>query len=56
MNKKVVLFFMEDLEELFVDVQSQKVFEDQKFFTDCVPKILPIEILKQYRIEKDKYC
>ena len=45
---------MEDLEELFVDVQSQKVFEDQKFFTDSVPKILTIEILKQYRIEKDK--
>jgi alpha,alpha-trehalase len=46
------LFFVEDLEEVFVDVQSGKVFEDQKFFSDCTPKIDVKEIVEKYREEK----
>ncbi len=46
------LLYVEDLEELFVDVQKQKVFSDQKFFTDCVPKFSVNEILKSYSSEK----
>ena len=46
------LFFVEALEELFVDVQSAKVFGDQKFFPDCIPKIGAKEILGKYREEK----
>ncbi|WP_461788548.1 alpha,alpha-trehalase TreF [Pedobacter sp.] len=43
------MFHLEDLAELFTDVQTQRVFHDQKFFTDCIP-VLPIdEIVKKYR-------
>ncbi len=48
------LLFIEDFEELFVDVQTQRVFEDQKFFTDCVPKRSTKEILDLYRVYKKK--
>lgn len=49
MPKHAGLFYMEDLEELFVDVQHQKVFPDQKTFVDCVPKYPVTEILERYR-------
>ncbi|MBS1975241.1 MAG: trehalase, partial [Bacteroidetes bacterium] len=46
------LLYLEDLSELFVDVQEKKVFSDQKFFTDCIPKFSVKEILKNYFNEK----
>lgn len=52
MPKHAGLFYMEDLEELFVDAQHQKVFPDQKTFADCVPKYPVTEILEQYRAYK----
>jgi alpha,alpha-trehalase len=54
MNATEPLLFIEDFEELFVDVQVQRIFEDQKFFTDCVPKFSTKEILDSYRIDKKK--
>ncbi|WP_316804603.1 alpha,alpha-trehalase TreA [Pedobacter nototheniae] len=47
------LLYIEDLEELFFDVQTQKIFSDQKVFTDCVPKFSPDKILKKYRLQKN---
>lgn len=45
------MFYLEDLAELFTDVQTQRVFGDQKIFTDCVP-VLPVdEIVKKYRLQ-----
>jgi len=52
MNATEPLIFVEDFEELFVDVQTQHVFEDQKFFTDCVPKLSTKEILEYYKAER----
>src|SRR5689334_13420400 len=49
MPKHADLFYMEDLEELFVYVQHQKIFPDQKTFADCVPKFPVAEILEKYR-------
>jgi alpha,alpha-trehalase len=46
------LLYVEDLGELFIDVQKQRVFDDQKFFTDCIPKFSIDEILKNYSSEK----
>ena len=48
------LLYIEDFGELFVDVQKQKVFKDQKFFTDCTPKFSVDEILRNYGSEKGK--
>lgn len=52
MPKHPGLFYMEDLEELFVDVQHQKIFSDQKTFVDCVPKFPANEIIEKYRAYK----
>lgn len=41
--------FIEDLEELFTDVQLQGIFPDQKTFPDCSPKQPVQEILRRYR-------
>ena len=51
MNKQ--LLHIEDLQELFVDVQTQQVLSDQKTFVDCEPKHAVEDILKEYRKEKD---
>ena len=48
------MLYIEELEELFVDVQTQRVFGDQKFFTDCVPKLSAEGILKKYKSEKKR--
>lgn len=46
------LFYLEDLQELFTDVQLQRVFPDQKTFADCTP-IYPVAgILERYRALK----
>jgi alpha,alpha-trehalase len=37
---------------LFVDVQMQRVFPDQKTFVDCVPKRKPADILSDYEHQK----
>lgn len=50
MNKQ--LLHIEDLQELFVDVQTQQVLSDQKTFVDCEPKHAVEDILKEYRKEK----
>lgn len=49
MRRYAGLLYMEDLEELFTDVQCQRVFPDQKTFVDCIPKLPVAEILEQYR-------
>lgn len=36
-------------QELFIDVQVSRVFEDSKIFVDCIPLIEPEEILNRYR-------
>jgi alpha,alpha-trehalase len=36
-------------QELFVAVQSARVFEDSKSFVDCIPRHDPAEILHRYR-------
>lgn len=46
------LLYIEDLQELFSDVQTQRVFADQKVFPDCLPKFAAAEIVEQYRILK----
>ncbi|HVM87260.1 MAG TPA: alpha,alpha-trehalase TreF [Puia sp.] len=50
--KSPELLYLEDLKELFVDVQRNRVFADQKFFTDCVPKMSVHEVLSIYSKEK----
>lgn len=46
------LLHIEDLQELFVDVQTQQVLSDQKTFVDCEPKF-PVEvILYEYSTQK----
>jgi alpha,alpha-trehalase len=39
-------------QELFVDVQTNRIFNDSKSFVDCVPKDDPAQILAAYRAEK----
>ncbi|SHG90625.1 alpha,alpha-trehalase TreF [Pedobacter caeni] len=46
------LFYIEDLQELFSDVQTQRIFADQKVFPDCKPRFSAPEILKNYRIQQ----
>ncbi|VVE31252.1 alpha,alpha-trehalase [Pandoraea fibrosis] len=36
-------------QELFVAVQTQRIFPDSKTFVDCVPALAPEEILRRYR-------
>ena len=38
--------------DLFVAVQTNRVFPDSKTFVDCVPKLDPEEILSRYRARK----
>ena len=38
--------------ELFVDVQTARIFRDSKSFVDSVPKADPAKILDDYRAEK----
>ena len=38
-------------QELFVAVQTQRVFADSKAFVDCVPRMAPEEILRRYRLD-----
>ena len=45
---------VKELGELFVDVQNQQVFQDQKKFVDCKPKFPVDTILKHYHQEKNK--
>ena len=46
------LLHIEDLQELFVDVQTQQVLSDQKTFVDCEPKFPVDVILYEYRTQK----
>lgn len=52
MLKHPDLFYLEDLQELFTDVQLQRVFPDQKTFADCTPLYPVAEILERYRALK----
>ncbi|MCZ4245160.1 alpha,alpha-trehalase TreF [Pedobacter punctiformis] len=47
------LLYIEELEELFFDVQTQRIFSDQKVFTDCVPRFTAAEIVHKYRLQKN---
>ncbi len=40
-------------EELLVDVQMQRIFQDGKTFVDCIPKTPTDSILKKYREQKE---
>ncbi len=44
----------EDLGELFVDVQLNRIFEDSKTFVDCTPNSEPEQILQEYRASKNQ--
>lgn len=48
------LLYIEDLQELFTDVQTRRIFADQKVFTDCLPKFPAADIVSKYRETKDK--
>ena len=52
MPKYPGLFYLEDLQELFIDVQLQRVFPDQKTFVDCIPLQPVADLLEQYRRQK----
>jgi alpha,alpha-trehalase len=54
MINKRKLIFIEDYEELFVDVQTKKILADQKSFVDSEPKYSVKEILEAYRNERGK--
>jgi len=38
-------------QELFVAVQTGRVFADSKSFVDCVPRVAPQEIMRRYRAD-----
>lgn len=44
----------QDLGELFVQVQMQRIFPDSKTFTDAIPQAPPQQILENYRQQKDE--
>lgn len=48
------LFFLEELEELFTDVQVSRIFADQKAFADCIPKAETSVILQEYQKQKQE--
>jgi alpha,alpha-trehalase len=50
--KNAGLVFIEEYEELFVDIQSQKILADQKTFVDSEPRISIELILEAYRQQK----
>lgn len=54
MNKYKDLLYIEDFGQLFVDIQTRKVFADQKTFVDCYPKRSLTEIKDAY--DKEKLC
>ncbi|AVF41603.1 alpha,alpha-trehalase [Pandoraea apista] len=41
-------------QELFVAVQTQRIFPDSKTFVDCVPALAPEEVLRRYREDAAK--
>src|SRR3954452_1228493 len=51
-NKQLI--YIEEYEELFVDIQTQQILKDQKAFVDSEPKYSVKEILEAYRKEKGK--
>jgi len=51
-NKQLI--YIEEYEELFVDIQTQQILQDQKAFVDSEPKYSVREILDAYRKEKGK--
>ncbi len=53
-NLNSQFFITESLDSLFVDVQLQSIFSDQKKFVDCIPKLHPDAILDKYNKQKGK--
>lgn len=45
--------YINDIEELFDEVQKNKIFEDQKTMTDATPKYSVNEIIKEYKKQKN---
>lgn len=43
---------IDEFDSLFIDVQLNSVFRDQKKFPDCIPRYNPDTILKKYELEK----
>jgi len=54
MNKKQFIPVEESFKELFVDLQLSDILDDNKQLADAIPLGIPSEILKAYRIEKEK--
>src|ERR1700726_443600 len=52
MIKNNGLVYIEDYEELFVDIQTQRILVDQKSFVDSEPKMAVKRILEDYRKQK----
>jgi alpha,alpha-trehalase len=40
--------------QLFIDVQTSRIFPDSKTFVDCIPLINPAEIVSKYKLEVEK--
>ena len=38
--------------DLFIEVQMQKIFPDEKTFVDCIPRRKPIDIMYDYGLQK----
>jgi len=53
MIKNKGLVYIEDYEELFVDIQTQKILNDQKTFVDSEPRFSVKKTLEAYRKQKD---
>lgn len=43
-----------DIPELFARVQTEMIFPDSKTFVDAIPKQPPADIMKLYRVEKER--
>ena len=48
------LFFIESLGTLYEDVQLKDIFADSKFFVDCIPKYAAVDILNNYKKQKEE--
>ena len=48
------LLELEEIKELFTEVQKSSIFSDQKQMADAIPKLAVEEILEKYNQEKNK--
>ena len=48
------LLELEEIKELFTEVQKSSIFSDQKQMADAIPKLAVEEILEKYNISSEK--